>query len=318
VRGAKFYPEPLTLNPLPCTPNPVKLFGRMPHSTTNNTARLLISCQDRPGIVAAVSQFLYAHGANILDSSQHTTDPTGGRFFMRMVFFLDDLDVTRSQFERAFQDVVAGKFEMNWRVSYTDNKKRMAIMVSKYDHCLLELLWRWRSGELDVEIPLVVSNHETLRGLVEPFGIAYHCLPITKENKAEQEEKMLELLRDNVDCIVLARYMQILSSAVIARYPSQIINIHHSFLPAFVGANPYKHAYERGVKLIGATGHYVTEELDQGPIIEQDVSRVSHRDNVQDLIAVGRDIERSVLARAVAAHVEDRVIAYENKTVVFE
>lgn len=237
---------------------------------------------------------------------------------MRMVFFLDDLDVTRPQFERAFQDVVANKFEMTWRVSYADKQKRMAIMVSKYDHCLLELLWRWRSGELDVEIPLVVSNHDTLRSLVEPFGIPYHHLTITKENKAEQEEKLLELFRDKVDFIVLARYMQILSSQVIAAYPSQVINIHHSFLPAFVGANPYKHAYERGVKLIGATGHYVTEELDQGPIIEQDVSRVSHRDNVHDLVAVGRDIERSVLARAVAAHVEDRVIAYENKTVVFE
>ncbi len=237
---------------------------------------------------------------------------------MRMVFFLDGLDVTRSQFERAFQDVVASKFEMTWRVSYADQRKRMAIMVSKYDHCLLELLWRWRSGELEVEIPFVISNHETLQSVVEPMGIPYHYLPITKENKAEQEEKLLGLLQGKIDFIVLARYMQILSSAVIAQYPSQIINIHHSFLPAFVGANPYKHAYERGVKLIGATGHYVTEELDQGPIIEQDVSRVSHRDNVQDLIAVGRDIERSVLARAVAAHAQDRVIAYENKTVVFE
>lgn len=237
---------------------------------------------------------------------------------MRMVFYLEDLDVTRAQFERAFQEVVASKFEMSWRVSYADKRKRMAIMVSKYDHCLVELLWRWRSGELDVEIPFVVSNHEDLRALVEPFGISYHFLPVTKENKTEQEEKLLELFRDKVDFIVLARYMQILSSAVIAQYPAQIINIHHSFLPAFVGANPYKHAYERGVKLIGATAHYVTEELDQGPIIEQDVSRVSHRDNVQDLIAVGRDIERSVLARAVAAHVEDRVIAYGNKTVVFE
>ncbi len=304
--------------PIPHPPSPDKLFTRMSHSTTTHTARLLISCQDRPGIVAAVSQFLYSHGANILDSSQHSSDPTGGRFFMRMVFFLDGLDVTRAQFERAFQDVVANKFEMNWRVSYADERKRMAVMVSKYDHCLLELLWRWRSGELEVEIPFVVSNHEALRSIVEQMGIAYHHLPVTKDNKAEQEETLLELFQGQVDFIVLARYMQILSGAVIAKYPAQIINIHHSFLPAFVGANPYKHAYERGVKLIGATGHYVTEELDQGPIIEQDVSRVSHRDNVLDLISVGRDIERSVLARAVAAHVEDRVIAYENKTVVFE
>jgi formyltetrahydrofolate deformylase len=290
----------------------------MSRSPNSNTARLLISCPDRPGIVAAVSQFLYSHGANILDSSQHSTDPTGGTFFMRMVFFLEGLDVTRSQFERAFQDVVAAKFEMTWRVAYADKKKRMAVMVSKYDHCLLELLWKYRSGELDVEIPFVVSNHEDLRSVVEPFGIAYQCIPITKETKEAQEAKTLELLGDKVDMIVLARYMQILSSHFIGRYPAQIINIHHSFLPAFVGANPYKHAYERGVKLIGATGHYVTEELDQGPIIEQDVRRVTHRDSLQDLIMSGRDIERSVLARAVAAHVEDRVIAYENKTVVFD
>jgi formyltetrahydrofolate deformylase len=287
-------------------------------SHPNTTARLLISCQDRPGIVAAVSQFLYAHGANILESSQHSSDPTGGRFFMRMVFYLEDLDVTRPQFERAFQEVVASKFAMEWRVSYADQKKRMVIMVSKYDHCLLELLWRWRSGELNVDIPFVISNHEELRSTVEGLGLAYYYIPMTKETKEAQEGKTLELLQGQVDFIVLARYMQILSGEFIRHYPSQIINIHHSFLPAFVGANPYKHAYERGVKLIGATGHYVTEELDQGPIIEQDVRRVSHRDSVQDLIAVGRDIERAVLARAVAAHIEDRVIAYENKTIVFE
>jgi formyltetrahydrofolate deformylase len=194
----------------------------------------------------------------------------------------------------------------------------MVIMVSKYDHCLLELLWRWRSGELNVDIPFVISNHEELRSTVEGLGLAYYYIPMTKETKEAQEGKTLELLQGQVDFIVLARYMQILSGEFIRHYPSQIINIHHSFLPAFVGANPYKHAYERGVKLIGATGHYVTEELDQGPIIEQDVRRVSHRDSVQDLIAVGRDIERAVLARAVAAHIEDRVIAYENKTIVFE
>jgi formyltetrahydrofolate deformylase len=296
---------------------PDKLLSRMSRSLTN-TARLLISCQDRPGIVAAVSQFLYAHGANILESQQHSSDPTGGRFFMRMVFFLEDLDVTRPQFERAFQEVVASKFTMEWRVSYADQKKRMAIMVSKYDHCLLELLWRWRSGELNVDIPFVISNHEDLRSTVESLGLAYHFIPIIKETKEAQEAKTLELLRGQIDFIVLARYMQILSSEFIRHYPSQIINIHHSFLPAFVGAHPYKHAYERGVKLIGATGHYVTEELDQGPIIEQDVRRVSHRDSVQDLVAVGREIERAVLARAVAAHLEDRVIAFENKTIVFD
>lgn len=290
----------------------------MPYTEDSNTARLLISCPDRPGIVAAVSQFLYSHGANILDSSQHSSDPTGGRFFMRMVFYLQDLDVTRTQFERAFEDVVAKKFEMLWRVAYADQRKRMAIMVSKYDHCLVELLWRWRSGELKVDIPFVISNHEDLRKTVEGFDLPYQHLVINKGNKPEQEARMLELFNGQVDFIILARYMQILLSQMITQYPGRIINIHHSFLPAFVGANPYKHAYERGVKLIGATGHYVTEELDQGPIIEQDVRRVSHRDSAQDLVLVGRDIERAVLARAVAAHVEDRVIVHENKTIVFE
>jgi formyltetrahydrofolate deformylase len=290
----------------------------MSYAENSNTARLLISCPDRPGIVAAVSQFLYSHGANILDSSQHSSDPTGGQFFMRMVFYLQDLDVTRNQFERAFQDVVASKFDMTYRVSYADKRKRMAIMVSKYEHCLLELLWRWRSGELNVDIPFVVSNHDDLRNVVEGFGLPYHHMVITKETKLEQEVNMLELFANKVDVIVLARYMQILSEQIIRQYPSQVINIHHSFLPAFVGANPYKHAYERGVKLIGATGHYVTEELDQGPIIEQDVRRVSHRDSVQDLVMIGRDIERAVLARAVAAHIEDRVIVHENKTIMFD
>ena len=290
----------------------------IPQTKDSNTARLLISCPDRPGIVAAVSQFLYSHGANILDSSQHSTDPSGGRFFMRMVFYLQDLDLTRAQFERAFQEVVASKFDMTWRIAYADQRKRMAIMVSKYDHCLLELLWRWRSGELNVEIPFIISNHEDLRSVVEGFGLPYHVIAINKDNKQEQEAQTLELFEGQVDFIVLARYMQILSEQMIAKYPGRIINIHHSFLPAFVGANPYKHAYQRGVKLIGATGHYVTEDLDEGPIIEQDVRRVSHRNTVQDLVMVGRDIERAVLARAVAAHVEDRVIVHENKTIVFE
>ncbi|MDQ3396229.1 MAG: formyltetrahydrofolate deformylase [Deinococcota bacterium] len=289
----------------------------MAHHYTSHTAKLLISCPDRPGVVAAVSQFLYAHGANILDSSQHSTDPTGGAFFMRMVFQLEDLDVTRPQFERAFGEVVARKFEMDWRVAYGDTTKRMAVFVSKYDHCLMELIWRWRSGELKVEIPFVISNHDDLRGLSESFGLPYHLFAVTKDTRAEQEAAVLELLHGRVDLIVLARYMQILSPAFVGRYPGRIINIHHSFLPAFVGANPYKHAYERGVKLIGATAHYVTSDLDEGPIIEQDVTRVSHRDSVKDLVRVGRDTERAVLARAVAAHVDDRVLIFGNKTVVF-
>jgi formyltetrahydrofolate deformylase len=283
-----------------------------------HTACLLISCPDRRGIVAAVSQFLYSHGANILDAAQHSTDPAGGTFFMRMVFHLDGLDVSRPQFERAFNELVAGPFAMNWRVEYADTVKRMAIMVSKYDHALLELLWRVRSGELSVTIPCVISNHETLRELVEGFGIPFIYLPVSKTAKAEQEAQVLAKLEGQVDLIVLARYMQILSPEFVSRYPGRIINIHHSFLPAFVGANPYKHAYERGVKLIGATAHYVTEDLDQGPIIEQDVRRVSHRDGVADLVRIGREVERVVLARAVAAHVEDRVIINENKTIVFD
>lgn len=287
------------------------------HASLSNTARLLVSCPDRPGIVAAVSQFLYAHGANILDSSQHSTNPTGGEFFMRMVFQLDGLDVSRPQFERAFAEVVARPFEMDWRVAYADKRKRMAILVSKYDHALLELLWRVRSGEVEVEIPFVISNHADLKELVEGFGLLFHHVPVTKETKAEAEERVLARLEGEADFVVLARYMQILSPRFVAAYKNRIINIHHSFLPAFVGANPYKHAYERGVKLIGATAHYVTDDLDEGPIIEQDVRRVSHRESVADLVRVGREIERAVLARAVAAHVEDRVLVFGNKTVVF-
>lgn len=285
-------------------------------SSPANTARLLISCPDRPGIVAAVSQFLYQHGANILDSRQHSTDPHGGTFFMRMVFHLNGLALSRPQFEKAF-GAVAQTFQMTWRVAYADQLKRMAILVSRYDHCLLELLWRWRSGEFAVAIPLVVSNHPDLRELTELFGLTYLHLPLSPERKAEQEAELLAQLAGRVDFIVLARYMQLLSPAFVAPYPQQIINIHHSFLPAFVGASPYKRAYARGVKLIGATAHYVTDTLDDGPIIEQDVTRVSHRHTIRDLVQLGREIERTVLARAVAAHLEDRVLVFENKTVVF-
>lgn len=286
-------------------------------SDSPHTARLLISCPDRPGIVAAVSQFLYSHGANILDAQQHSTDPSGGEFLMRMVFHLEDLDVTRAQFERAFAEVVARPFAMNWRVAYADKRKRMAILVSNTDHCLLELLWRVQSGEFEVEIPFVISNHDDLRAVTESYGLPFHHLPVSKDTKAEQEAQVLELLDGQVDFIVLARYMQILSPEFVARYPAKIINIHHSFLPAFIGANPYKQAYRRGVKLIGATAHYVTDDLDEGPIIEQDVARVSHREGVRDLVQVGRGLERTVLARAVAAQLDDRVLLVGNKTVVF-
>lgn len=279
-------------------------------------ARMLISCPDRPGIVAAVSHFLYEHGANIVSSDQYTMDPEGGMFFIRFEFDLSDMDrelpVLVEDFAR-----VADRFQMKWHTFRASRKKRLAIFVSKEDHCLMELLWQWRAGELDAEIAMVVSNHPDMRELVESFGITYHHIPVTAETKAEAERKQMEVVADKADIIVLARYMQIISPKFIEQFPNRIINIHHSFLPAFVGGKPYAQAYNRGVKIIGATGHYVTEELDGGPIIEQDVQRVTHRDNVEDLKRIGRTIERVVLARAVKWHIEDRVIVHGNKTVVF-
>jgi len=283
---------------------------------SDTTARLLITCPDRPGIVAAVSNFLFNHGANITALDQHSTDPEGGLFFMRLEFQTPHLDVSREILEKAFGERVAARFEMNWRMAYAADLKKVAILVSRYDHALLELLWRHSNRELPCELTQVISNHDDLRLEVERFGIPYHYVPVEKERKEEAEAQMLELLGDT-DLVVLARYMQILTPHFVARYPNRIINIHHSFLPAFVGANPYKQAYTRGVKIIGATAHYVTEELDQGPIIEQDVARVSHRHDVADLVRLGRDLERNVLARAVQWHLEDRIIVYGNKTVVF-
>jgi len=285
---------------------------------TDITGRLLISCPDRPGIVAGVSQFLYACGANILDASQHSTDPKEGLFFMRMSFQLDNPSFTREQLEKDFQEKVAAPRQMEWRIDYPDRRKQMVIMVSRYDHCLMELLWRWRSGELPVDIPLVISNHLELKQFVEDFGIPFHYLPVDAGNKRLQEQEAIKLIRRaNADFIVLARYMQILSPEFVSVFPGKIINIHHSFLPAFAGANPYRNAYNRGVKLIGATAHYVTDDLDEGPIIDQDVARVSHKHEVTDLILLGRDIERQVLTRAVIAHIDDRVIIHGNKTIVF-
>ncbi|WP_337869110.1 formyltetrahydrofolate deformylase [Meiothermus sp.] len=282
---------------------------------SDTTARLLITCPDRPGIVAAVSNFLFNHGANITALDQHSTDPEGGLFFMRLEFQTPHLDVSREILEKAFAERVAARFEMNWRIAYAADLKKVAILVSKYDHALLELLWRHSNRELPGAITQVISNHPDLRPEVERFGIPYH-VPVEKDRKEEAEAQILHLLGDT-DLVVLARYMQILTPQFVARYPNRIINIHHSFLPAFVGANPYKQAYTRGVKIIGATAHYVTEELDQGPIIEQDVARVSHRHDVADLVRLGRDLERNVLARAVQWHLEDRIIVYGNKTVVF-
>ncbi|WP_343691946.1 formyltetrahydrofolate deformylase [Chitinophaga sp.] len=285
---------------------------------TDITGRLLISCPDRPGIVAGVSQFLYACGANILDASQHSTDPKEGLFFMRMSFQLDNPSFTKEQLEKDFQEKVAAPRQMEWRIDYPDRRKQMVIMVSRYDHCLIELLWRWRSGELPVDIPLVISNHLELKQFVEDFGIPFHYLPVDAGNKPLQEQEAIKLIRRaNTDFIVLARYMQILSPEFVSVFPGRIINIHHSFLPAFAGANPYRNAYNRGVKLIGATAHYVTNDLDEGPIIDQDVARVSHKHEVTDLILLGRDIERQVLTRAVIAHIDDRVIIHGNKTIVF-
>jgi formyltetrahydrofolate deformylase len=281
----------------------------------NRRAIMLISCPDRPGIVAAVSQFLYERGANIVQSDQYSTDPEGGIFFMRIEFDLDDLQRRSIDLEQDFQETAA-RFQMRWRIEYAHRIKRMAIFVSREDHCLLELLWQWKAGDLRVTPVMVISNHPDLHGLVEPMGIPFFYVPVSKDTKVEAEQKQLALMAGKVDFIVLARYMQILTPAFIAQYPNRIINIHHSFLPAFVGSKPYERAYERGVKIIGATAHYVTEELDAGPIIEQDVQRVDHRDHVEDLKRIGRHIERVVLARAVAWHVEDRILVHGNKTVV--
>lgn len=281
-----------------------------------NRARMLISCPDQAGIVAAISQFLYEHGANIVQSDQYTMDPDGGMFFMRIEFDLQQLEEVLDKLKQDFK-TIAAKFEMKWQIHRVSNKKRLAIFVSKEDHCLVELLWQWQSGDLDADIAMVVSNHEDMRGYVESFGIPYHCIPVTKDNKPEAERKQLEAVGDKADVIILARYMQIISPKFIEHFSNQIINIHHSFLPAFVGGKPYAQAYTRGVKLIGATAHYVTEELDGGPIIEQDVQRVTHRDDVDDLKRIGRTIERVVLARAVHWHIEDRVLVHQNKTVVF-
>ncbi len=290
-------------------------------SPTSGTARLLVQCADRPGIVAAVSTFLFQHGANILQADQYSSDNGSGRFFLRMEYEVSGLDAGPEVVAGRFGEEIAPRFQMQWHVSYSQRRRRMAILVSKADHCLLELLWRWRRGELQADIPFVASNHADLREAVEAFGIPFRHLPIDPAakavGKAQQERELVRLLRGQADFIVLARYMQILSPGFIAEFPHAIINIHHSFLPAFAGADPYGQAFDRGVKIIGATAHYATEELDEGPIIEQDVVRVSHRDTRADLVRLGREVERSVLARAVQWYLEDRVLVDGTKTVVF-
>jgi formyltetrahydrofolate deformylase len=284
----------------------------------DHTARLLISCRDGPGIVAAISSFLFERGANIVASDQYSTHPEHGTFFMRVAFYLPDLDRAdgRAAFEQQLGAVAAG-FSMDWRLSYAHERKRVALMASSEDHCLLDLLWRHRRGELDMDVSGVISNHELLRAEVEALGVPYHHIPVTRETKPEAEAAALVLLAGKVDLVVLARYMQILSGAFLSDVGCPVLNIHHSFLPAFAGADPYRRAYERGVKLIGATAHYVTEELDAGPIVDQDVGRVGHGYTVDDLVRIGRDLERVVLARALRSHLDDRVIAHDGRTIVF-
>ena len=282
----------------------------------DHTARLLISCPDGPGIVAAVSSFLFERGANIVTSDQYSTHPEHGVFFMRVAFYLPALEHEGAGFTDDFAPL-GERFGMDWRIAYAHRRKRVALMASREDHCLLDLLWRHRRGELDMDVTCVISNHELLRAEVEALGVTYHHLPVTAETKPQVEAAQLELLSGHVELVVLARYMQILSASFLERVGCPILNIHHSFLPAFAGADPYRRAYERGVKLIGATAHYVTEELDAGPIVDQDVHRVGHGYTVEDLVRVGRDLERVVLARAVRSHLDDRVLVHEGRTIVF-
>lgn len=279
------------------------------------TATLLISCPDQRGLVAKIANFIYANGGNIVHTDQHR-DQEAGLFLSRVEWQLEGFNLPRPLIGPAF-GAIAQPLGASWRLQFSDTVPRIAIWVSRQDHCLLDLLWRHKAGELAGQIPLIISNHPQLQTIADQFGIDYHCLPITADTKAEQEAAQLALLqRYQIDLVVLAKYMQVLSPQFVAEFPT-IINIHHSFLPAFVGANPYHRAHERGVKIIGATAHYVTCDLDAGPIIEQDVVRISHRDEVNDLVRKGKDLERMVLARAVRLHLQNRTLIYGNRTVVF-
>ena len=285
-------------------------------ATREDVGRLVLACPDRPAILAAVVSRLAAAGANIITFDQFSTAPEGGRLYLRSEFLLKDLpdrlDDIRSRMEEIAED-----FDMQWRLEPATRRKRVAIFVSRYEHCLLDLLWRWRRGELHMDIVAVVSNHPDLEAEVAAFGVPYHHIPVTPDTRAEAEQRQLDLLAGEVDLVVLARYMQVLSGEFLARIGAPVINIHHSFLPSFAGAAPYGRAHDRGVKLIGATAHYATEDLDEGPIIEQDVRRVSHQADTEMLTMIGRDIERTVFARAVHWHLEDRVLVHENRTIVF-
>ncbi len=284
----------------------------------DNTAVLLLYCPDKPGILAAVTEFINQHKGNILYLDQYVNREEM-IFFMRIKWDLTDFQIPKDKIEDYFQTLLASRYEMNFRLYFSEAKPRMAIFVSKMSHCLYDILARYAAGEWYVDIPLIISNHPDLESVANRFGIEYHCFPINKENKAKQEALQMELLiKHKVTFCVLARYMQILSPEFISQYPNRIINIHHSFLPAFAGAKPYHAAHERGVKIIGATSHYVTTELDAGPIIEQDVTRISHKDTVEELIKKGRDLEKIVLSHAVEKHIERKTLTFNNRTIVFQ
>lgn len=284
---------------------------------SQSIATLILSCANRKGLVAKISQFIFLRGGDIIDLDEHV-DNEEQMFFIRVEWDMKDYPSSLQNFEDEFK-VLADEINADWEIKYNHNKSKLAIFVSRYDHCLQEILWRHNNGELNAEIKLIISNHEKLKHLADRYETPFYYFPITKENKLDQEQKELELLGQNqIDTIVLARYMQILSPGFVQKYPNGIINIHHSFLPAFIGADPYAQAYQRGVKLIGATSHYVTEQLDEGPIIEQDVIRITHKDSHADLIRKGRDLERLVLARALILHVDNRVLKYGKKTIIFE
>lgn len=280
-------------------------------------AVILLQCPDQKGIISKISDFVFRYEGNILQFDQYSTDRENERYFMRVNFCFDDKLIPKKHLEKEF-DILAKRLKGIWNIHYPGKKMRMGILVSKYDHCLIELLYRWQSGELPVEIPFVISNHNHLRSTVEKYEIPYYHIPITKDTKSESEAKILSHTKDTTDFLVLARYMQIITNDFIEKYEKDIVNIHHSFLPSFKGANPYKQAYDRGVKIIGATAHYVTSDLDEGPIIEQVVEPVSHKDNLEDLKRKGKHIEKTALGNAIHTHVSHRIIRYENRTVIFK
>jgi formyltetrahydrofolate deformylase len=283
-------------------------------SDPRDTAHLLVTCPDRPGIIAALTNFLLNQGANVTQLDQHATE---GVFFARLQFDAPALHLMRDTLPRAFGEVVAQRFEMKWKLRFAADRFRCAVLVSKHDHALLELLWRWSHGELPIELTAVLSNHPDLEAAVKGFNVPFKHVPVAGLSREDASRKMFDALPERTDLVVLARYMQILSPEVCERFPNRIINIHHSFLPAFIGANPYQQAFERGVKIIGATAHYVTAELDDGPIIDQGIAHVSHRYAPEDLKRLGRDLERQVLARAVLWHAEDRILIHGRKTIIF-